>query len=55
MLANRAACAKKVLGRCAFFEDDYFVHVFSPEYHKFDKHTPASYADTRSGNPWETG
>ena len=35
---------KNVLGRCAEFEDDYLVHIFSTNYDKLDRHTPESFA-----------
>ena len=38
-------CCQNVLGRCTYFDNDpTFVHLFSPEYDKLLKHTPATFA-----------
>ena len=36
---------KNVIGRCQPFTDEYLVHIHSCEYHKFDRHTPESFAE----------
>ena len=46
--SGRVCCGlcKNVLGRCTPFDDDeYLVHLFSPEYERFDKHTLDSYCE----------
>ena len=35
------------MGRCPYFEDDYLVHVHSPDYGKLDKHTHETFTELK--------
>ena len=36
---------RNVIDRCDYFEDDYFVHCYSSEHHRFHRHTPESFKE----------